>query len=191
MMMEFDGYATGKTTSPTSKFLKRDTNTINTESLVVNKSIYSMMKSGFLIIAVVTLMAVASNVAAQKEQTLDRETIEWILQNIDAECKDEMQNAMANQGDLSDKCKFTIQKMMMDKASGSANTQTNAEPVSLVADPITHVFLFLGVLFAGLGFYSYYAYDAKHKAGLLKKKDTSKKGKKWQKRNKVPVSIGD
>ena len=110
-----------------------------------------MMKSGFLIIAVVTLMAVASNVAAQKEQTLDRETIEWILQNIDAECKDEMQNAMANQGDLSDKCKFTIQKMMMDKASGSANTQTNAEPVSLVADPITHVFCFWGP-FAGLGF---------------------------------------
>ena len=149
-----------------------------------------MMKSGFLIIAVVTLMAVASNVAAQKEQTLDRETIRWILQNIDAECKDEMQNAMANQGDLSDKCKFTIQKMMMDKASGSANTQTNAEPVSLVADPITHIF-FLGVLFAGLGFYSYYAYDAKHKAGLFEKEGYIEKGQKMAKEKQVPVSIGD
>ena len=117
--------------------MKRDTNAINTEGSVINENIYSMMKSGFLIIAVVTLMAVASNVAAQKEQTLDRETIEWILQNIDAECKDEMQNAMANQGDLSDKCKFTIQKMMMEKQSGNTNTQSNAEPVSLVADPIT------------------------------------------------------
>ena len=140
-----------------------------------------MMKSGFLIIAVVTLMAVASNVAAQKEQTLDRETIEWILQNIDAECKDEMQNAMANQGDLSDKCKFTIQKMMMEKQSGNTNTQSNAEPVSLVADPITHVFLFLGVLFAGLGFYSYYAYDAKQKAGLFEKEGYIEKGQKMAK----------
>ena len=111
------------------------------------------MKSGFLIIAVVTLMAVASNVAAQKEQTLDRETIEWILQNIDAECKDEMQNAMANQGDLSDKCKFTIQKMMMDKQSGNTNTQANAEPVSLVADPITHMsFCFWGSFLLGWDF---------------------------------------
>jgi|TARA_B110000008_G_C16443088_1_gene352734 hypothetical protein len=149
------------------------------------------MKVVSFLLVLIALLFVAQNVVAQKEQTLDRETIEWILQNIDAECKEEMQNAMANQGDLSDKCKFTIQKMMMDKQSGTSSTQANAEPINIVSDPITHVFIFLGILFAGLGFYSYYAYDAKQKAGLFKKKDISKKGKKWQKRNKVPVSIGD
>jgi hypothetical protein len=149
------------------------------------------MKVTSIILALVTLLMVTQNVVvAQKEQTLDRETIEWILQNIDSDCKEEMQNAMANQGDLSDKCKSTIQKMMMDKQAGTS-TQANAEPISVMSDPITHVFLFLGILFAGLGFYSYYAYDAKAKAGLFKKKDVSKKGKKWQRRNKVPVSIGD
>ena len=77
------------------------------------------------------------------------------------------------------------------QASGNYQYTSDAEPISVMSDPITHVFLFLGILFAGLGFYSYYAYDAKAKAGLFKKKDVSKKGKKWQKRNKVPVSIGD
>ena len=151
------------------------------------------MKVISIILALVALVVVAQNVVvAQKEQTLDRETIEWILQNIDSDCKEEMQNAMANQGDLSDNCKFKIQKMMTDKQAGtSSSTQANAEPISVMSDPITHVFLFLGILFAGLGFYSYYAYDAKAKAGLFKKKDVSKKGKKWQRRNKVPVSIGD
>ena len=75
-----------------------------------------IMKVTSIILALVTLVMVTQNVVvAQKEQTLDRETIEWILQNIDSDCKEEMQNAMANQGDLSDKCKSTIQKMMMDK----------------------------------------------------------------------------
>ena len=93
------------------------------------------MKVVSFLLVLIALLFVAQNVVAQKEQTLDRETIEWILQNIDAECKEEMQNAMANQGDLSDKCKFTIQKMMMDKQSGTSSTQANAEPINIVSDP--------------------------------------------------------
>ena len=145
------------------------------------------MKSGFLIIAVVTLMAVASNVAAQKEQTLDRETIEWILQNIDAECKEEMQNAMANQGDLSDNVNDS--EMMMEKQSGNTNTQSNVEPASLVADPIRCLFVF-GSPFCWAGIYSYYAYDAKQKAGLLKRKHT-KKRQKMAKEKQGSSLIGD
>ena len=143
------------------------------------------------------LLALALGVAlaqpGQQEQSLDRQTIEWILQNIDEDCKEEMQNAMANQGDLSDRCKFTIQKMLVDKAKGGSSAAAAAEPISFFADPITHVFLFLGVLFAAVGFYSYYAYDAKVKAGLVvdSQDKAKRKGSKYRKRKKVPYSVGE
>ena len=46
------------------------------------------MKVVSFLLVLIALLFVAQNVVAQKEQTLDRETIEWILQNIDAECKE-------------------------------------------------------------------------------------------------------
>ena len=172
-------------------FRKEDADGDETLATTLCSSSLSHLSTTMKLVGILVCLVLAiASVSAQPrgEQTLDREKIEWILQNIDADCKEEMQTAMANQGELSDRCKFTIQKMLMDKEkAGSASAST--EPVSFLSDPITHVFLFLGLLFAGLGFYSFYAYDAKRKAGLMEKKNFSKKGKKWQKRNKLPTQV--
>ena len=137
-------------------------------------------------------LALAQEGGAEEQQGgLSREVVEHLLSVVSPSCREEMEEALQEQTELSDSCKQEIQSSLAERArQAPPGGQADASAVP-VAQPSTEwgsiimILLFVVMLLGGLLAFSLHAH--KKREEYLKanpSKDKSKKGKKWLKKQK-------
>jgi hypothetical protein len=128
--------------------------------------------------------------APQQGGGLSREVVEHLLSVVSPSCREEMEEALQEQTELSSGCKQEIQSALADRAqaaggAGPPGGPPPAPPAPTEWGPIVVVLLFVALLVGGLIAFSFHAHEQRQK--FLKanpSKDRSKKGKKWHKKQK-------
>lgn len=140
-----------------------------------------------LVFGCVAAVLFATATTAQEEGGLSREIVEHLLKVVSPSCRDEMQSAMQEQGtEISLECKEEIQAALVEQqqasqGNGAPRQTPPAQPRDSTATYL--VLLFTLGLLGALGALSYFVHTKKEEAAAkYKKKDTSHKGAKWQKR---------
>ena len=126
---------------------------------------------------------------------LSREVVEHLLSVVSPSCREEMEEALQEQTELTSGCKQEIQSALAERAQaaggapggppdGQGQVVAPAQPTAEWSS-IIMILLFTTLLLGGLIAFSFHAHEQRQK--YLKAnptKDRSKKGKKWLKRQK-------
>ena len=127
----------------------------------------------------------------QQEQGLNRETVEHLLKVVSPSCRDEMQDALSEQTELTLECKEEIQSALRERngdavpppgANSNSGAGSSLPPMESRDNTAIYLVVFFIALFlAALGGFCFWAYDQRSK--VPKATDKSKgKGKKWLKK---------
>ena len=133
-----------------------------------------MMHAAIFTSSIVSILAEGE--AEQKEQGLTRETVEHLLRVVSPTCKEEMQEALSEQTEISMECKEEIQSALRDRDATSQPPPpgANANPPVLESRDNTAVWvvlIFVVILIAGLVAFCSHVYEQKKQ---VKKVDKSK-----------------
>ena len=150
---------------------------------------------GMLLSSAVLAMAQDGEEAAESDGQqgggLSREVVEHLLSVVSPSCREEMEEALQEQTELTSGCKQEIQSALADRAQAAGADPQGGPPPAIPPaaptewGPIIIILLFVALLVGGLIAFSFHAHEQRQK--FLKanpSKDRSKKGKKWHKRQK-------
>ncbi len=131
--------------------------------------------------------AAAQGGGGGEEGGLNRETVEHLLRVVSPSCREEMQEALSEQTELSGECKEEIQSALRERTASNPNAGAGAAQ-ALPAEPQDNTAIYLILLFVllfvgALGGFCWYVNEEKKK--LPPPKAKKKKGKKWLAKQKA------
>ena len=120
-----------------------------------------------------------------EEQGLNRETVEHLLRVVSPSCREEMQEALSEQAELTLECKEEIQSALRERNGNQvpppgANAPPQVAQVDRDNTSLYVVIFFLMLFVSGLVLFGYWANEQRKK--LPKMQQNKKKGKKWLKK---------